>query len=72
MSIIDELKKLPEVNLRIIALAWRLLDDNGDLDMAKAADALDEVNEACTEAAANARDTEIAVSCLKVLAHSPD
>jgi hypothetical protein len=69
-NIVQAIKELPEVKLRIIPLAWSLLDENGDLDMAKAAAELDGVKEACDEAEAYCKLTQKAVSCLRDLAHS--
>ncbi len=66
-DIVEILKSVPEVNLKIIPLTWELLDENGRIDIKKAAHNSKEVDAALEEAESYARTTESAVSHLKNL-----
>jgi hypothetical protein len=66
-DIIDILKGVSEVKLKIIPLTWELLDENGHIDIKKASYNSKEVDAALEEAENYARTTESAVSHLKNL-----
>jgi hypothetical protein len=66
-DIVEILKSVPEVNLKIIPLTWELLDENGHIDVKKASYNSKEVDAALEEAESYARTTESAVSHLKNL-----
>ena len=66
-DIVEILKSLPEVKLKIIPLTWELLDENGRIDIKKAAYHSGEVDAALGEAEEYAQHTEHAVSHLKNL-----
>jgi len=66
-DIVEILKSVPEVNLKIISLTWELLDENGHIDIKKASYNSKEVDAALEEAESYARTTESAVSHLKNL-----
>ena len=66
-DIVEILKSVPEVNLKIISLTWELLDENGGIDIKKASYNSKEVDAALEEAESYARTTESAVSHLKNL-----
>ena len=66
-DIVEILKSVPEVNLKIIPLTWELLDKNGRIDIKKASYNSKEVDAALEEAESYARTTESAVSHLKNL-----
>ena len=66
-DIVEILKSVPEVNLKIIPLTWELLDENGRIDIKKASYNSKEVDAALEEAESYARSTESAVSHLKNL-----
>jgi len=66
-DIVEILKSVPEVNLKIIPLTWELLDENGGIDIKKASYNSKEVDIALEEAENYARSTESAVSHLKNL-----
>ena len=66
-DIVEILKSVPEVNLKIIPLTWELLDENGRIDIKKASYNSKEVDAALEEAESYARTTESAVSYLKNL-----
>ena len=66
-DIVEILKSVPEVNLKIIPLTWELLDENGGIDIKKASYNSKEVDAALEEAESYARTTESAVSHLKNL-----
>ena len=66
-DIVEILKSVPEVNLKIIPLTWELLDENGRIDIKKASYNAKEVDIALEEAENYARSTESAVNRLKNL-----
>ena len=66
-DIVEILKSVPEVNLKIIPLTWELLDENGRIDIKQASYNSKEVDAALEEAESYARTTESAVSHLKNL-----
>ena len=66
-DIVEILKSVPEVNLKIIPLTWELLDENDRIDIKKASYNSKEVDAALEEAESYARTTESAVSHLKNL-----
>ncbi|MBA7630919.1 hypothetical protein ES703_38445 [subsurface metagenome] len=61
------LKTLPGTRLRLLSLAWELVNDDGTLDDAKVLFYEKELAEALKEAEAYARASANAVQCLKVL-----
>ena len=66
-DIVEVLKSVPEVKLKIIPLTWELLDEKGSIDIKKASYNSKEVDAALEEAENYARSTESAVSHLKNL-----
>jgi len=66
-DIIEILKSIPEVKLKIIPLTWELLDEKGRIDIKKVSYNSKEVDAALEEAESYARSTENAVSHLKNL-----
>jgi len=66
-DIVEILKSVPEVKLKIIPLTWELLDESGHIDIKKASYNSKEVDAALEEAENYARTTESAVSHLKNL-----
>ena len=66
-DIVEILKSVPEVKLKIIPLTWELLDEKGRIDIKKASYNSKEVDAALEEAESYARTTESAVSHLKNL-----
>ena len=61
------LKSVPEVNLKVIPLTWKLLGEDGRIDIRKASYDTTEVDAALEEAENYARQTGNAVSHLKNL-----
>ena len=66
-NIVEILRSVPEVKLRIIPLTWELLDKDGHIDIKKASYKVKEVDIALAEAESYAKSTESAVSHLKNL-----
>jgi len=66
-NIVEILKSVPEVKLKIIPLVWELFDEKGRIDTRKAAYNSQEVDAALEEAKNYAQKTESAVSHLKNL-----
>jgi hypothetical protein len=66
-DIIEILKSVPEVKLKIIQLTWELLDANARIDIRKASYNSREVDTALAEAEEYARQTQAAVSHLRDL-----
>ncbi len=66
-DIIDILKGVSEVKLRIIPLTWELLGEDGHIDIKKASYNTKEVDAALEEAENYAHSTESAVNRLKNL-----
>ncbi len=66
-DITEILKSVPEVKLKIIPLTWKLLGDDGRIDIRKASHDITEVDVALEEAENYARQTGSAVSHLKNL-----
>ena len=72
MSDITEiLKSVPEVKLKIIPLTWKLLGEDGRIDIRKASYDITEVDIALDEAEDYARQTGSAVQRLKNLLREP-
>lgn len=71
-DLVRVLEGLPETRLRLIDLAWEVVDDEGAIDPDKVALNYKEISEAVDEAQAYSQATEKAVVCLNVLAHSSD
>ena len=61
------LEKVPEKRLRIVDLAWQVLDSQGQLDFSKVVAKQREVNLALAEAGAYCKATERAVAALRRL-----
>ena len=70
-DIIIILKGVPEVNLKVIPLTWKLLGEDGRIDIRKASYDTTEVDAALEEAENYARQTGSAVSRLKNLLREP-
>ena len=66
-DIVEILKSVPEVKLKIIPLTWELLGEDGHIDIKKASYNAKEVDIALEEAENYARSTESAVNRLKNL-----
>ena len=66
-DIVEILKSVPEVKLKIIPLTWELLDEGGHIDIKKASYNSKEVDAALEEAESYAQQTGSAVSHLKNL-----
>ena len=66
-DIIAILKNVPEVKLKVIPLTWKLLGEDGRIDIRKASYDTTEVDAALEEAEDYARKTGNAVSHLKNL-----
>jgi hypothetical protein len=64
-DITDILRSVPEVKLKIIPLTWRLLGEDGRIDVKKATYDTSEVETALKEAEDYVRQTESAVQRLK-------
>jgi len=71
-DLVRVLEGLPETRLRLIALAWEVVNDEGAIDPDKVALHYKEISEAVDEAQAYSQATEKAVLCLNVLARSND
>ena len=61
------MKSVPEVNLKVIPLTWKLLGEDGRIDIKKASYDTSEVDAALEEAENYARQTGSAVQRLKNL-----
>ena len=68
-TLVESLRQLPEVHLRIFALARDLVDENGNVDYERAAALGVELDQALHEARAYAETTRRALSCLMQMAH---
>ncbi len=66
-DITEILKSVPEVNLKVIPLTWKLLGEDGRIDIRQASYDTTEVDAALEEAENYARQTGNAVSHLKNL-----
>ncbi len=69
-NLIEALKQLPEVRLRLIELAWEVARDDGTIDAEQLLSRGEELEEAACEAKAYADATRKAVSCLMSLGRS--
>lgn len=69
-QLVDTLKSLPEVHLRLLYYAQLIINDNGEPDMEKVMFYAQEMTEATKEAEAYARATRRAAECLRELAQS--
>ena len=65
------LKSVPEVNLKVIPLTWKLLGEDGRIDIRKASYDTTEVDAALEEAEDYARQTGSSISRLKNLLREP-
>ena len=70
-DITEILNGVTEVNLKIIPLTWRLLGEDGRIDIRKASYDTTEIDAALEEAEDYARQTGSAVSRLKNLLREP-
>ena len=70
-DITEILKSIPEVKLKVIPLTWKLLGEDGRIDIKKASYDTTEVDAALEEAENYARQTGSAVSHLKSLLREP-
>ena len=66
-NIVEILKSVPEVKLKVIPLTWKLLGEDGHIDVRKVSYDTTEVDAALEEAENYARQTGNAVSHLKNL-----
>jgi len=69
-SLIEALRQLPGVRLRLIDLAWEVARDDGSIDAEQLLFRSRELEEATCEAKAYAEATRKAVSCLMSLGRS--
>jgi len=69
-NIIEALKSVPEIRLRIIDLAWKLVGDDGSISPEKTAFYRQELEEAITEAEAYMQATREAVCHLREIPRS--
>ncbi len=69
-NLVEALKQLPEVRLRLLDLAWQATGDDGSLDADQLLLMSKELDEAVDEARAYANATRKAVSCLMSFRHS--
>jgi len=69
-NLIEALKQLPGVRLRLIDLAWEVAQDDGSIDVEQLLFKGKELEEATCEAKAYAYATRKAVSCLMSLGRS--
>ena len=67
MDIVDHLLEIPEFHLRLIPLAWELVNDDGSLDDQKVLYHQAELQQAIDEMEAYVREAAKAVECLKLL-----
>ena len=65
--VIQALEDVPEKRLKLIDLAWELLDEEGKIDYKKVVDRLPDINLAVAEADAYAGATETAINALRKL-----
>ncbi len=68
-NIIDSLKKVPEVHLRLVDLTWQLAEEDGTLDVKRLSFHIRELGEAIDEAKAYSAATRKAVWQLKSIVH---
>jgi len=69
-NLVNALKQLPEVRLRLIDLAWQVTKDDGSIDAERLLQMSKELEEATHEARAYAEATRKAVWCLRSMALS--
>jgi len=69
-NLVEALKQVPEVRLRLIDLAWQVTKDDGSIDADHLLSMSKELEEATHEARAYAEATRKAVSCLRNIALS--
>ena len=70
-SITEILKSVPEVKLKIVPLTWKLLGEDGRIDIRKASYDTSEIDVALNEADDYAKQTGSAVQHLKNLLREP-
>lgn len=63
-NLVNALKRIPEVRLRLIDLAWEVARDDGSIDMDRLLQKVKEIDEAIAEARAYAETTRKASQCL--------
>ena len=69
-QIVEILRQLPEVRLRVLDLAWMVTRDDGSVDREKLLFHARELEEAFQEARAYAEATRESVRCLKSIPRS--
>ena len=69
-DLVSILNTVPERRLRILELAWELVDANGELDENQAVLRMQEIREACQEAEDYAAATKKMVWSLKECLHT--
>ena len=69
-DLIKALRPVPQVRLRLIELAWKLVREDGSLDTDQLAFHHKELVEAIAEAEAYEKATMAAVQCLRNMDHS--
>jgi len=63
-EIINALEKVPEYRLRLVELAWKLVNEEGKIDLTKIAFYHQEIVEAIEEAEAYRKETKEIRQCL--------
>ena len=71
-NIVEVLKSVPEVKLRILPLTWELLGEDGRIDIQKAAYNAQQVDAALAQAESYAQATERAVAHLKLISRNSE
>ena len=69
-ALIKALKSVPEAHLRLIDLAWKLVGEDGTVDVDKLSFYAKEVEQAAAEVEAYSKATQELVACLRELARS--
>ena len=69
-DITQALRRVPEVRLRLLELAWEVVKEDGSIDHERAAELALEVEQAIGEARAYSRATQEAVWALRQMARS--
>ena len=69
-KLVAALQSLPEVRLRLITIAWKVVQADGSLDPDALGLHMKELEEAIEEARAYSEATQELVSCLTELVHS--
>ena len=69
-ALVRALKSVPEVHLRLVDLAWKVVGEDGTVDVDKLSFYAEELREAAAEAEAYSKATQELTACLRELARS--